>query len=660
MSEQFGPYRLEDVIGRGGAGEVHRATDLARNRVVALKRLAPRLAEDDVYQARFRREARLAAGMSSPHVIPVYDFGEINGRLFLTMPLIAGKDAAVLLREEGPLPPQRAVEIVSQAADALDAAHAAGLVHRDVKPSNLLITGSVRDFVYLVDFGIARNLVKEETALTEAGHAVGTLDYMAPESFDGRSGHRADIYSLACVLFELLTGHRPFQADSAAALIYAHLRRPPPLPSSMRQGLPQAFDAIVARGMAKDPQDRFATASDLADAAWMALPPGPPRTGQLPALSRPPAAPGPPTPRAWPPAASGPLTPAAGPSRSGSSGARSRNVILVGAAAVLAAASVYAATHAAARSSPTPTSQPDSAAAALVPVPPTVVDTVALNGYGHNDAVSPDGRLVYATGGNDVSAIATATNTVVARIHVGGIPLALTFSHDGGTVYVATLEPPAVSIVDVAKQAVVATLATSPLYGLAVSPDGTRLYGATLDADVLTVIDPADRKVLTTVPVGDGPTSVVVSPDGRFAYVADGESRSVSVVDLATNTTTGSIPVGARPEHLALTPDGQQLYVVNFDSMTVSIVDTRSRQSVSTIVMTGQPRDVVVGGGGRWAYVTNEQVGSASVIDTTKRAVVAAVPFGSSPGAVALSPDGRRAYVLNTSEPTMSVLAIAR
>ncbi|GHG19729.1 MULTISPECIES: serine/threonine-protein kinase [Amycolatopsis] len=267
--EQFGPYRLEGVLGRGGMGEVHRAYDTAHDRVVALKLLSEPFVTDEAFRARFRRESQIVARLREPHVIPIHAYGEIDGRLYLDMRLVEGRDLKELL-EDGPLDPARAAGIVAQVAGALDAAHADGLVHRDVKPSNVLVTSA--DFVYLVDFGIARSMTAEGTSITGTGNVIGTLDYMAPERFgDAPITGLVDVYALACVFFECLTGHRPFPAEGAAAQMGAHLTAPPPVLSRARPGLPPALDAVVARGMAKDPADRYPTAGAFADAVRAAV-----------------------------------------------------------------------------------------------------------------------------------------------------------------------------------------------------------------------------------------------------------------------------------------------------------------------------------------------------------------------------------------------------
>jgi serine/threonine protein kinase len=265
---QFGPYRLLRVLGRGGMGEVYEAEDTVKGRVVALKLMSKSVSRDPVFRKRMIREARTAGRLHEPHVVPVHDFGEIDGQLYLDMRMIDGTDLRAILTRYGPLTPPRAVAVVRQIAAALDAAHAAGVVHRDVKPENILLTDA--DFAYLVDFGIASATSDER--LTQMGSAVGTWRYMAPERFiSDHVTDRADIYALACVLHECLTGAPPYRADSAGVLINAHLNLPIPKPSRSRAGIPAAFDEVVARGMAKDPAERWASAGELAAAAHEAL-----------------------------------------------------------------------------------------------------------------------------------------------------------------------------------------------------------------------------------------------------------------------------------------------------------------------------------------------------------------------------------------------------
>ncbi|MGO9929482.1 MAG: protein kinase domain-containing protein [Mycobacterium sp.] len=264
---QFGPYRLRRLVGRGGMGDVYEAEDTVRERIVALKLMSQTLSSDPVFRSRMQREARTAGRLHEPHVVPIHDFGEIDGQLYVDMRLIDGKDLATTLSRFGPLPPPRAVAIVRQIGAALDAAHAAGVMHRDVKPENILI--SADDFAYLVDFGIASATSDEK--LTQFGTTVGTVKYMAPERFsDSEVTYRADIYALACVLYECLTGSPPYTGDTFGVM-GAHLNQAIPRPSAARPSIPVAFDGVIARGMAKDPAARYATCGDLSAAAYAAL-----------------------------------------------------------------------------------------------------------------------------------------------------------------------------------------------------------------------------------------------------------------------------------------------------------------------------------------------------------------------------------------------------
>jgi hypothetical protein len=256
-------YRIERIVGQGGMGLVYLATHLELGRRVALKLIAPVYAHDEVFRERFKEESRQAASIDHPNVIPVYEAREADGALFLAMRYVDGPDLRRLVEDEGPLGPERAAGIVAQVGSALDAAHKEGLVHRDVKPGNVLLTAGDPEHAYLTDFGLVKRI--EATAqLTQSGQFVGTLDYMAPEQiYAEQPDARTDVYSLGCVLFHTLTGRVPFEREPEAAKIYAHLNEPPPRPSDVIGDLPGELDAVVTRAMAKEPAERFPSAGDL-------------------------------------------------------------------------------------------------------------------------------------------------------------------------------------------------------------------------------------------------------------------------------------------------------------------------------------------------------------------------------------------------------------
>jgi serine/threonine-protein kinase len=258
--------RLEAVAGRGGMGIVYRATQLSLARPVAVKLIAPEHAADEGFRERFERESRMAAAIEHPNVIPVYGAGEEDGRLYLVMRWVPGTDLHKLLRSGGRLEPLRAAEIVAQVADALDSAHAVGLVHRDVKPANVLLSG---EHAYLADFGLTR-LAGADPAITSTGQFLGTVDYMAPEQFRREAvDARADVYALGCVLYAALTGAPPFPRETVPATMLAHMHDPPAPPSGT-PGVSRDFDRVLARALAKEPADRYPSAGDLGRAALAA------------------------------------------------------------------------------------------------------------------------------------------------------------------------------------------------------------------------------------------------------------------------------------------------------------------------------------------------------------------------------------------------------
>ncbi|MFC0315016.1 protein kinase [Gordonia phosphorivorans] len=260
----FGPYRIDALLGRGGMGAVYRAYDTVRDREVALKLLGGSAVDDGTFAERFRRECQLVAKLGEPHIIPIHDFGELDGTLYLDMRLVEGENLRQLLRRVHALPANEAVAIIEQVAAALTAAHAGGLVHRDVKPENILVAPT--GFAYLVDFGIAHD--GNDSGLTKTGTAIGSTAYLAPEHFDNAPvAPSSDVYALAAVLFELLTGRPPFAGDTVSSVIKAAVLNEAPAPSSLNPDVPAGLDVVLARGLAKDPAHRYVSAAELAGAA---------------------------------------------------------------------------------------------------------------------------------------------------------------------------------------------------------------------------------------------------------------------------------------------------------------------------------------------------------------------------------------------------------
>jgi predicted Ser/Thr protein kinase len=271
IGTQFGQYQIQELIGHGGMSVVYRAQHVSLERNVALKILSPALTEDVEFRERFSRESRVAAALDHPNIIPIYEAGELDDVFFIAMRYVDGPNLHELLQGQGPLDTERSISIISQVASALATAHDQGLVHRDVKPANVLVSATrgdaEADHVYLTDFGVAK-LSGSQVALTKTGVFVGTVDYASPEQIEGHSlDGRSDVYALGCVLYECLTAEMPYDRDSEVAKLYAHLLEPPPRVTEKRPDLPGGFDDVIARSMAKMRDDRYSGAREFAAAA---------------------------------------------------------------------------------------------------------------------------------------------------------------------------------------------------------------------------------------------------------------------------------------------------------------------------------------------------------------------------------------------------------
>ncbi|MBJ8347808.1 serine/threonine-protein kinase [Antrihabitans sp. YC2-6] len=603
----FGHYLLERLLGAGGMGQVWLAFDTQTERQVAVKVLPPAFSHDEDYRQRFLREAKVAAALREPHIVPIHSFGTIDDQLYIDMAYIEGRDVGSLLKE-GPLPVPKAVDIIAQTGDALDAAHEAGLVHRDVKPSNLLLTHR-KGFVYLIDFGIAFGT--QQTRLTGSGLSVGTLEYMAPERFVGTFDASVDVYALACVLYHCLTGRPPFGNTTPERQMHGHIGQPPPRPSAANSAVPVALDAVIARGMAKKPRDRYATAGDLGEAARAALVAAPPRMmadDEEPTVPAPaPALPRPAPSRVLPPpgtrVARPMVTPPIAPPRPERN--RGRWVIfaaLVGVVLLVSAAVAYIYS--------TRTTSTDNA------------------------------------GSSDVS---TTTAPIgppshTATVDVGDHPIGISIDSAAQRAYVTNISDGSVSVIDVDQLAVVSTIrvGTEPA-GIAVDPAARKLYVVNSADGNVSVVDSSSGVVLGSVDVGNNPWDIAVDPATHTAYVANQDDGTVSIIE--GDRVVDTVTVGANPIVPQIDPDTRVVYVSNLNDASVSVIDMASRDVVDTIQVGNEPNGIAIDPATRTAFVTNRADGTISVFDTATREVIDTVDVGGRPVAVAIDPTAHTAYI---------------
>jgi serine/threonine protein kinase, bacterial len=550
----FGPYRLNRLLGSGGFGEVYEAEDTTMNRVVALKLLTTTYSDNSVFRERLFREAHTAGRLREPHVLPIHNCGEIDGQVYIDMRLVRGVDLETVLQREGRLEPARAVAIVRQIAAALDAAHAENVIHRDVKPANILLADG--DFASLVDFGLAN--AAGDARLTKPGKAVGTFDYVAPERLTNAPvDHRCDVYALACVFYEFLTGVPPYgEHRDLPALMTAHISALIPLPSQKRPGLPPGFDEVIARGLAKNPDHRYPSAGALAAAAQQAL-----NAGEPDPASTPPPKPQPTEP---PPM----VTPHPGLFESPARGkSRRRNVIAVAAIALVAAVVagvvwiVNRPDSAANQAESAP--RPSSANPTTLPFPPLPgAKGVAVDAEGSVYAVvtglhAPDGQILKLPPGKT-----STTELPFGEIFGNGVAV------DGeGNVYSADLHSHGVW-----KLAPGARGPSLLPFGQLLNPVGV----AVGKDDTVYALDEGAGQVLklpagATSPSGvmsttvlNGPQGIAVDKDGGV-YVTDTEARRVLKLAVGAQTPTELPFAGlARPWGVAVDKDGN-VYVSDPD-----------------------------------------------------------------------------------------------
>ena len=618
-SELFG-YRLEALLGRGGMGVVYKAYDQRLKRYVALKLIAPELSDDERFRERFLAESELAASLDHPNVVPIYDAFDAEGRLAIAMRYVEGTDLKRLLQTEQVLDPARALVICSQVAAALDAAHQRGLVHRDVKPSNVLLDEN--EHVYLADFGLSRRLA-DPGGRAEGSHSVGTPAYAAPEQIEGGDADgRADVYSLGCLMYECLTGQPPFERDSELAVLWAHVQEPPPNASEHNDlELPAEIDPVLAKAMAKTPGDRYSSCGEFVDAAREAL-----------GLHR-------------------PVT------------IRDRRALIltavgvaVVAAAVLAGVLLTQGKGGHPRNpstKPTLTPKVDSLQR-IDPATNRLAATIKVGSRPSSVAVGEGAVWVTSKDDQTVSRIDPKTDQLSLTSAAGADPTHVAVGE--GAVWVSNgsdktlirLDPRTLKIVqtfvpggDGSRYCGPAAVGEGAVWvaeslsaaGLArISPDddltarvagvspcafdvavgGGAVWlidsvafqvgcgcGSGTPARSVTRVDPVKLKAVASIPLAFMPADIAA--DGQGVWVVDRRDNFLVRIDPKTNRVVGRVRVGDTP--VAVATDGSSVWTANLDDGTVSRIDPKRGKVVATIKVGPRPTDIAAGEGGVWVIV---------------------------------------------------------
>jgi DNA-binding beta-propeller fold protein YncE len=694
-------YRLEERIGQGGMAAVFRAHDQLLDRLVALKILAPALAADEAFRQRFIRESRAAAAVDDPHIIPVFAAGESEGVLFIAMRLVRGGDVRSLIDRVGPLPAGRAAEIVLQAASALDAAHARGLVHRDVKPANMLLEASPAadrpDHVYLSDFGLSKASLAV-TGLTATGQFLGTLDYVAPEQIEGRPvDGRTDQYGLACAAFELLTGAPPFRRPDSVSVMYAQLNEPPPPVGPRRPDLPAGVDAVIGKALAKSAADRYATCREFATALQRALGPG-----AGPGAGGRDSAPGHPVTEVARPVRSTPAEPE-----------------LVGAAPAPPSAGAgftAAASFPAAEATSPGTAPPPAGAGPTLghdpdeqdlpqaarrrwwrsPVPVAGICAAVLLAAGGAYALAG----AHKGAGNTTSlrslslpacttrtaSAPTLTGVHSAVVSTGGNPFGVAVTANGQYSFVSlgnavemlrntsALAPVPVRTFAASQASKIETFTRNGRFLLAAAGSGAVVI------NVAEAIQGAPDPVVGTLtsPDGGGAFQAVISPDDDWAFVTLQSSGKMAVFNLKAALSqgvtpgdfVGYVPLGIQPVGMA-SHDGL-IYVANLGG-TLSIVSMKKAEAdpagavVSTVRVGCQPSRALFSADGSVLWVTDRQsdellaFSTARLLSDPRLALIARVMVGEVPLGETLVDGGRRIVLADSdlSGPKTAVANLA-
>jgi serine/threonine protein kinase/DNA-binding beta-propeller fold protein YncE len=712
-------YRLDEQIGRGGMAVVYRAYDLRLDRQVALKVLDPLLAEDGEFRQRFIRESRAAAAVDHPNIIPVFAAGEADGVLFIAMRYVSGPDVRTLIKATGPLAARRAVDIVFQVAAALDTAHGRGLVHRDVKPANMLLDpapgGSRSDHVYLSDFGLSKQALTS-LSLTATGQLVGTLDYVAPEQIENRPvDGRADLYSLACAAFEMLCGAPPFRRDQDLALLWAQLSEPPPPLTSRRPDLPAAVDQVMAKALAKSPSDRYPRCLDFAEAlragclagpGEVAGPPGPGQvTGAVPAdevdtalfpgLTSSGEQDGPPTdPADAPRVLQTPLTPpdvVPGPAADESFPAGPRTDVPLPQGPRTEVPYLQDAPALTGPSFEPPTGPPF--------VPPSAAGPSLATGPSPTTGRPPGPP---AARGSRTWGRSRMVAGLVALVILGLGGTALAIAHRAGRA--GGPATPGLMTPGLAAPGCVTATSTAPRLA-GIRPRFVTLTGMPFAVTVTgngrwSFVSTGMGRSIEVLRANVGPAPVLahriavpaavhgeaLTPDGRYLLAASGSGAVVMRVASAEHGRAGSVlgtlssPGGAGAVEVALSPDGRFAFVTLQGSGTLAVFNLATalasglRESgfVGDVRLGVNPIGITMAGHGQWLYVTTQKrdqeadQGTLSVVNVQRAesnpagSVEETVPAGCDPGRVITTSGGSTVWVTARASNALLAFSAAR
>lgn len=711
VGDQFGAFTITNEIGHGGMGVVFSATQQPLNRQVALKVLDPRFSDDPAFVKRFTHEADLLAQLNSPHVIQIYDHGKAGDCLYLAMQHVSGGDLASYVSKYGPLPPGLAADLTAQVASALADVHELGIIHRDVKPSNVLLakTGSEM-FAYLCDFGIAQG---EQVGVTQTGMLAGSLLYTAPERHLGRpADERSDLYSLGCLFWALLSGDNPF-TGTGFQIAQQHISAP--VPQLVESGpVESGINQILARLLAKDPDQRPASAVEVVNAlkrlqrfaedhpstAWdsTVLTPYQPGPRVMPVAPVDDTILATTAQRTTPVvAAASAFTPQHNPPVSGDSNPKAKgsktalvtiSVLLV--AALLGGGGIWAlmtlfspnspasagysasageASNAAQTESAKPTNSPNTHP--TEPQEPdsvrgparNLMDQVDVGAGPHGIAVNPGSRLAFVANYKDssVSVMNIDSNTVVRKIKVGAKPQSVALDPATGVLLVGCDGIPAVQIYDLQRYSLVGSVSTGegPIR-LTVHPSQKVAYAVAQGSSRMQVISLESYRLIRNIDVGSKPRVIAVDERDQIAYIGHWDSRTLSVIDLASQSKITELRVGENPNGIMIAPESRLAFVANYGAGdrgngSVSVIDLDSRAIKKTISVDDGPSRVDVDEDANAVYVSCLYAAKINMIDLATLSVADRFSAGTKPTGVSVDTSTGRLYVTSFDDHVVQI-----